>query len=112
MANVPATSHILGKADPVLRTQDGPVTPREIMEVLDALPGACWPVRHRADVVDGRLHVEVAASSVPETGDIARHFAESGLDARVDVVPGDGRELRRYRCDLVENSFSSAGRTA
>ncbi|MGW3498088.1 phenylacetate--CoA ligase family protein [Streptomyces sp. NPDC001020] len=112
MANVPATSLILGKADHVLRTQDGPVTPREVLEVLDALPGACWPVRHRADVVDGRLHLEVAASSVPETSDIARHFAEAGLDATVDVVPGEGRELRRYRCDLVENSFTSAGRAS
>ncbi|RVU22253.1 hypothetical protein EOT10_22650 [Streptomyces antnestii] len=40
MANVPATSHILGKADHVLSTGAGPVMPRDIIEVLDALPGA------------------------------------------------------------------------
>ena len=112
MANVPATSHILGKADHVLRTQDGPVTPREVIEVLDALPGARWPVRYRAGVLDGRLHVEVAASSVPETSGIARRFAEAGIDATVDVVPVEGPHLRRYRCDLVENSFASAGRAS
>ncbi|MER7177899.1 AMP-binding protein [Streptomyces hyaluromycini] len=112
MANVPATSHILGKADHVLRTQDGPVTPREVIEVLDALPGARWPMRYRTDVVDGRLHVDVAASSVPETSGIARHFAEAGIAATVDVVPVEGPELRRYRCDLVETSFASAGRAS
>ncbi|MEU6244938.1 AMP-binding protein [Streptomyces sp. NPDC047024] len=112
MANLPATSQILGKADHVLYTRAGPVTPREVIEVLDALPGARWPVRYRADVVDGRLRVEVAAASVPETTGIARHFAEAGLDAVVDVVPGEGHELRRYRCDLIEHSFASAGGAA
>ncbi|MGW0883880.1 phenylacetate--CoA ligase family protein [Streptomyces sp. NPDC002671] len=112
MQNVPATSHILGKADHVLRTFDGPVTSRDIVEVLDALPGARWPMRYRAEVVDGRLHVTVAASSVPETTGIARYFADAGMDATVDVVPVEGAQLRRHRCDLLEHSFSSIGGAA
>ncbi|MFE3204709.1 phenylacetate--CoA ligase family protein [Embleya sp. NPDC059237] len=109
MRNVPATSHVLGKADHVLRTGDGPVTSRDIVEVLDALPGARWPMRYRADVVDGRLHVTVAASSLPETSGAARYFADAGLDATVEITPVDGTRLRRLRCDLLENSFSSLG---
>ncbi|MFI6872520.1 phenylacetate--CoA ligase family protein [Streptomyces sp. NPDC050400] len=112
MANVPATSHILGKADHVLRTADGVVTPREVIEVLDALPGAAWPVRHRASVRDGRLHVDLPARPAPpwDSTEVTAAFAAAGLDATVAAVDTDGSQLRRYRCDLTENSFASFGR--
>ncbi|WP_331766409.1 AMP-binding protein [Embleya sp. NBC_00896] len=108
MASVPATSHVLGKADHVLRTRERVVTPRDVIEILDVLPGIEWPVRYRAGVVDGGLRIELprAQASGWDRADLVARFAAAGIDARVDVVDVDGRELRRYRCDLVENSFS------
>ncbi|MEV3853265.1 AMP-binding protein [Streptomyces sp. NPDC050095] len=112
MANVPATSQILGKADHVLRTADSVVTSRDVIEVLDALPDARWPVRHRVSVADGRLRVELPAEQAAQwdAADVAARFAAAGLDAAVRFVDVDGLELRRYRSDLRETSF--AGRTA
>ncbi|WP_327350709.1 phenylacetate--CoA ligase family protein [Streptomyces sp. NBC_01304] len=108
MANVPATSHVLGKADHVLRTADGVVTPRDVIEVLDALPGVQWPVRHRATVVDGKLRIELPRSQSGDwdRADVIARFAAAGMDTDLDIVDVDGRELRRYRCDLTESSFT------
>ncbi|MFP3988135.1 AMP-binding protein [Streptomyces sp. E11-3] len=112
MANVPATSHILGKADHVLRTAEGVVTPRDVIEVLDALPGVRWPVRHRASVVEGRLRIELPTSQSADwdRSDVIARFASAGIDTDLDIVDVDGRELRRYRSDLTESSFT--GRAA
>jgi phenylacetate-coenzyme A ligase PaaK-like adenylate-forming protein len=112
MANVPATSHILGKADHVLSTRAGAVMPREIIEVLDALPGARWPMRYRTDVTDGRLRLELAAACAADNSpaDIAGRLAAAGIDATVSLTDAEGHQLRRYRCDLVEHSF--AGRAS
>ncbi|MFG2518298.1 phenylacetate--CoA ligase family protein [Streptomyces sp. NPDC048527] len=112
MANVPATSHILGKADHVLSTRTGAVMPRDIIEVLDALPGARWPMRYRTDVTDGRLRLELAASCAADNSpaDIAGRLAAAGIDATVALTDAEGHQLRRYRCDLVEHSF--AGRAS
>ncbi|HEU5476144.1 MAG TPA: hypothetical protein VFV67_36430 [Actinophytocola sp.] len=102
LAAVPAVSAILGKADGLLRTAARPVTPREVVEVLDDLPGVRWPVRYQASVRDGRLHVIMAGDAAP--GDLVKRFAAVGIEATAEVVP-DAVELRRLRCDLRETTF-------
>lgn len=90
MANVPATSHILGKADHVLSTRSGAVMPRDLIEVLDALPGARWPMRYRTDVTDGLLRIELAAACAADNGpaDIMRPPRRGG----------HRRDRRAHRC--------------
>jgi phenylacetate-CoA ligase len=101
LAAVPAVSPVLGKASDLLWTGTGdPVTPRDLAEALDALPGARWPVRYAAGVVDGRLRVTVDRRSLPAAAgpvEVAAGLAAHGLDAVVDTsdgVPPGARPLR------------------
>lgn len=107
LAAVPAVSQILGKESRLLHTRSGVRTPREIVEVLDALPGAEWPVRHRATVRDGRAHVTVASGRLRER-DVVDAFAAQGVEVTAEVVdldPRAARELCPLRCDLTETTF-------
>ncbi|MFI0444430.1 phenylacetate--CoA ligase family protein [Actinomadura sp. 6N118] len=107
LAAVPAVSEILGKESRLLRTGDGIVTPREVVETLDSLPGVDWPVRHRVRVADGRLHLTVVAPHLVP-GDVVGAFAERDLDVTAEIVDLDEREARALcplRCDLREETF-------
>ncbi|WP_405942401.1 phenylacetate--CoA ligase family protein [Streptomyces sp. NBC_00207] len=108
LAAVPAVSQILGKAGTLLRTADSVVTPREIVEALDGTPGMPWPLRHRAAVADGRLHVEVASRDAT-AAEVTERLLARGIDARVTVLPLDDEEAARrfpLRCDLLEHTFT------
>ncbi|MDX3534702.1 AMP-binding protein [Streptomyces sp. MB09-01] len=108
LAAVPAVSQILGKAGSLLRTADSVVTPREIVEALDGTPGMPWPLRHRAEVADGRLHVEVASRNAT-AAEVTERLLTRGIDARVTVLPLDDEEAARrfrLRCDLLEHTFT------
>jgi phenylacetate-coenzyme A ligase PaaK-like adenylate-forming protein len=111
LAGIPAMSPILGKASGLLRTDSGPVTARDVLEVLEALPGTRWPTRFAATPVDGRVRVTLPARYAGGLGpdEIAARLSERDIDSDVDIVP-DGRlsatDLRRLRCDLVEQTFS------
>lgn len=115
LAAIPAVSHILGKAGDLLATASGPVTPRDLVEVLDALPGARWPVRFAAAEAGGRVRVTVPADHVGglSGGEIADRFAGHGIDAEVVVAAmaeADAQRLRPLRCDLVEQTFTRSER--
>jgi phenylacetate-coenzyme A ligase PaaK-like adenylate-forming protein len=112
LAAVPATSAVLGKAGDILRTAQGPVTPRELIEAWESLPTAPWPARFRAETVDGRLQLTVPAAAVDGYGETAtrRHLADRGLDVDLRVVALDEvgtRSLRPVRADLRETSFTA-----
>jgi phenylacetate-coenzyme A ligase PaaK-like adenylate-forming protein len=107
LAAVPAVSEILGKERGLLHAGDEVITPRQVVEVLDELPGADWPVRHRAGVRDGRLHVTVASGRIRER-DVVDGFAAAGIAATADVAdldPPAARRLCPLRCDLEETTF-------
>ncbi|WP_327009817.1 AMP-binding protein [Dactylosporangium sp. NBC_01737] len=111
LAAIPGMSHILGKARDLLTTASGPVTPRDVVEVMDALPGARWPVRFAAEETGGRVRVTVPDDHTGglSTGEIAGRFAGRGIDVEVVVVPmgqDDARRLRPLRCDLLEQTFT------
>jgi phenylacetate-coenzyme A ligase PaaK-like adenylate-forming protein len=111
LAAVPAVSRVLGKATGLLPTDAGPVTPRDLVEVLEALPGAPWPARFDATAVDGRIRLTVPAShtGVADAAEIEARFAADGIESTVDVVdlePVEATALRRLRCDLVEQTFT------
>ncbi|HYY12283.1 MAG TPA: AMP-binding protein [Kineosporiaceae bacterium] len=108
VAAVPGTSQVLGKADHLLRTASGVVTPRELVEAVEALPTDPWPARFRAVAAGGRIALTLPASAVDGLGvpGTADHFAARGLDVEVSVVPDDeARQLRTLRCDLRETTF-------
>jgi hypothetical protein len=86
-----------------------PVTPRQIVEALESLPTRPWPARYRAETIDGRVVLTVAAEAVAGLGvEAAReHLADHGLDVELrTVATGDPRTLRRVRADLVETTFA------
>lgn len=109
VAAIPATSLVLGKADQILRLAGADVvTPRELVEAVEALPTQPWPARFRARVVDGRLHLTLPAGAVDGAGTAAtrEHFADRGLDVELTVVPdAQAGPLRPLRSDLRETTF-------
>jgi phenylacetate-coenzyme A ligase PaaK-like adenylate-forming protein len=111
LAGIPATSQILGKADSLL--QLGPaevVTPRQLIDAIEALPTAPWPARYRAAAHDGRIRLTLPAAAISGLGDAAArcHFAEAGLDVDLVIVGDDqATSLRHTRSDLRESSFAT-----
>jgi phenylacetate-CoA ligase len=112
LASIPATSQILGKAGDLLRPGPGTViTPRQVIDAIEALPTEPWPARYRAAVVDGAIQLTLPAAAIGGYGAAAarRHLAEHGLDVDL-VVAGDDRamSLRHTRSDLRETTFAAA----
>jgi phenylacetate-CoA ligase len=111
LADVPATSRILGKADQLLRLPGGEVvTPRQVIEAIEALPAEPWPARYRVIACDGRIRLTLPASAIAGYGEAeaGRHFAAAGLDIDLDIVGDDqAASLRRTRSDLHETTFAS-----
>ncbi|MGH3398775.1 MAG: phenylacetate--CoA ligase family protein [Streptosporangiaceae bacterium] len=109
MANIPAASQILGKADSLLRP--GPadvITPRQLTEAIEALPTEPWPARYRAAVHGGRIRLTLPAAAISGYGETAarQHFAAAGLDVDLVTVSDDQAEsLRHTRSDLREPTF-------
>ena len=101
LAGIPATSKILGKAGDLLDVGGLMVTPRELVEACEALPGQPWPARFAARARDAHLELELSSED-PVTA------AQLGLSVPVAVkhaAPGE-RELRRVRADLLETTFT------
>jgi phenylacetate-CoA ligase len=111
LAGTPATSQILGKADQLLRLPGGEVvTPRQLIEAIEALPAEPWPARYRATASDGRVRLTLPASAIAGYGEAEarRHFAAAGLDIDLHIVGDDqAASLRRTRSDLHETMFAS-----
>ena len=111
LAGIPATSRILGKADQLLRLPGGEVvTPRQLIEAIEALPAEPWPARYRASACDRRIRLTLPASAIAGYGEAeaGRHFAAAGLDIDLDIVGDDqAASLRRTRSDLHETTFAS-----
>lgn len=111
-AAIPATSPILGKADHILRLGASEVvTPRELVEAVEALPSQPWPARFRAQLVDGRLRLSLPESALDGLGEAAarEHFAERGLDVDLALVSdASAASLRTLRSDLHETTFVAA----
>jgi phenylacetate-CoA ligase len=110
VAALPGTGPIVGKADSLLRL--GPtdiVTPRDLVEAVEALPSQPWPARFRAAVDDGRVRLTLPISTITglDEAEAARHFADRGLDLDLDFVGDDeARSLRPLRSDLHETTFA------
>jgi phenylacetate-CoA ligase len=111
LAGIPATSQVLGKADQLLRLPGGEVvTPRQLIEAIEALPAQPWPARYRATACDGRIRLTLPASAIAGLGEAeaGRRFAAAGLDVDLDIVGDDqAASLRRTRSDLHETTFTS-----
>jgi phenylacetate-coenzyme A ligase PaaK-like adenylate-forming protein len=114
LAGTPGTSRILGKADQLLRSDGRPVTPRDLVEVYEALPSQPWPARFEAHEHDGRIRLSVPQSGLGRlTPDaLAERFDAVGIAVTVRVVDDDasGRRLRPARADLLETTFASKER--
>lgn len=114
LAAMPGVGQIVGKADQLVRFgQNDIVTPRQLVEAVEALPTRPWPARYRVEVHDGRLGLTLPLSATAglNDADAVRHFADHGLDVDLAFVSDDeATSLRPLRCDLHETTF--AGRPA
>lgn len=113
LAGIPALSHILGKANQLLETGSGLVTPRDIVEIVEQLPAQPWPAQYRAAVHDGVLQLTVPSTTLAgtTTAEVARLFAVRGIDA-VIAVTDSASPLRHVRADLAESTFTTDRTTA
>jgi phenylacetate-CoA ligase len=112
LAGVAATSQILGKADDMLRLGTEVVTPRQLVEAIEALPTAPWPARYRATAQDGRIQLTLPAAAISGFGEAEarRHLSTAlgGLDVELTVVGDDqATSLRQTRSDLHETTFAT-----
>jgi phenylacetate-coenzyme A ligase PaaK-like adenylate-forming protein len=111
IAGLPAVSQIVGKADQIIRLGDGSVvTPRDVVEAVDALPAQPWPARFRTRVGDGRVTLTLPNGAVAGLSERAanQHFADRGLDVQLELVHDDhAADLRHVRADLREATFVS-----
>jgi phenylacetate-CoA ligase len=111
MASLPATSQILGKADSLLRLGSAEVvTPRQLIDAIEALPTAPWPARYRAAARGSRIQLTLPAAAIGGYGEAAacQHFAEAGLDVDLTIVGDDqALSLRHTRGDLREPTFAA-----
>jgi phenylacetate-CoA ligase len=109
LSGMPATSHLLGKADHLIRLgAHDVVAPRQLVEAVEALPTRPWPARFRSEVHNGRIRLTLPAAAVAGFGEVAarRQFAEAGLDVDLAVVSDEqARSLRPVRSDLHEKTF-------
>jgi phenylacetate-coenzyme A ligase PaaK-like adenylate-forming protein len=109
IAGLPATSAIVGKADQILRL--GPadvITPRAVIEAVEALPSEPWPARYRVAARDGRVLLTLPESAVAGLGEAAvrEQLRGHGLDVDLALVRDDqARALHPLRSDLHETTF-------
>jgi phenylacetate-CoA ligase len=110
LAGIPATSHVLGKADHLLQGKDGAaITAREIVEAIEALPTSPWPARYRVHADAGRIVLTLPAGAVEGLGEAAavEHLRTAGLDLDLRIVGDDqAASLRHTRSDLRETTFA------
>jgi phenylacetate-coenzyme A ligase PaaK-like adenylate-forming protein len=109
LAGVPGSSAVLGKADQLLHVNTGVVTPRDLIEVYEALPAGSWPARYAAAAVDGRIRLSVPARAAAglTTAEVTRRFADRGIDIDLILQHGDPTALRTVRADLLETTFAT-----
>jgi phenylacetate-CoA ligase len=115
LARIPATSQVLGKADHLLHLDGAPaaevITPRQLVDAIEALPAAPWPARYRATACDGRIQLTLPVGAINGYGEAeARHQLAAALGVDVDLtLVGDDQAtaLRRTRSDLHETTFAS-----
>lgn len=109
LAEIPATSQILGKADSLIQAGGKVIAPRQLVEAVEALPTEPWPARYLAAESEGRLKLTLPAGAIAGFGeDAARsHFAQAGLDVDLAIVSDEQATLLRHtRSDLHETSFA------
>src|SRR5262245_29331038 len=108
LAGSPGVSRILGKAAEILDTDAAVVTPRDIVEVVEALPAHPWPAQYRARVARGVLALPVPAAALAgtTTASLVGRFHERGIHAAV-TVDESGEPLRSVRADLLETTFTT-----
>jgi phenylacetate-coenzyme A ligase PaaK-like adenylate-forming protein len=109
VSGLPATSKVLGQADQLIRL--GPhdvITPRQVVEAVEALPSQPWPARFRASVTGGRVILSLPEHALAgvDHAEAIGHLADRGLDVDLRLVPDDeAGSLRPLRCDLRETTF-------
>lgn len=107
LAGMPATSAILGKADHFAAPRGRPVTPREIVEVIDGLTPNPGPARFGLAQADGQVILRLPGTTQRGLDDdtLRDRLAQAGLAVRVERSSRPSG--RKVRADLREITFTS-----
>jgi phenylacetate-CoA ligase len=116
LSGTPATSQILGKAGQLLRIDGRVVTPRELVEACEALPGEPWPARFAASATADALELTLGRDTAGPLGadELARRIAldDRGLPVVCAIADGpSSAALRPLRADLIERTFTGEQRS-
>ena len=116
LSGTPATSQILGKAGSLLHVEGRIVTPRQIVEACEALPGEPYPARFAVRAPAGGLELTLGRDTAGglDGPELARRIAIGDRDLRVVcTVAGEAASaaLRPLRADLVESTFTETKRS-
>jgi phenylacetate-CoA ligase len=115
LSGTPATSRILGKAGHLLRVAGRVVTPREIVEACEALPGEPWPARFSVRALPDELELTLSQDTAGglTADEVARRIAldACGLPVVCALVDGRSDALRPLRADLIERTFTGDARS-
>jgi hypothetical protein len=91
------------------------VTPREIVEACEALPGEPWPARFAVRALPTELQLTLSRDTAGglTADEVARRIAtdEHGLPVVCTVVDGPAAALRPLRADLIESTFTAEKRS-
>lgn len=111
LAGSPGISRILGKADSLFWVGERTVTPRDLIEVYEALPSQPWPARFSARVVNDQIELVMPEEALTDMTreEVERRFRVAGIELRLaDGVTGESEalQLRPVRADLLETTFA------
>ena len=113
LAGTPATSLVLGKADQLLSLPDATITPRDLIDRLEALPTDPWPVRYGIRHGDNGPLLQLTPDTLGELtpAALAADLRQAGFALDVEqAIARPGSPLRRLRSDLVEHTFTGEQR--
>jgi phenylacetate-CoA ligase len=106
LAHLPATSHLEGKAESLLRFDGQVVTERALVEALESLPSQPWPVRFRARLAAGGIELDLPSRALQDLGEgcVLAHLQQAGLPVRSvrSVGTEQAQGLRKLRADLED----------
>ena len=99
VAGIPATSLILGKADHLLYIDKHMVTPRDIVEIYEALPSQPWPARFKLQRVDKHIELVMPEEVLRDVSkeEVERRFRAEGIDLTVVSNVGSKQDVTALR---------------
>ena len=110
LAAIPATSRIQGKAEHLLYSDGRVITPRDLIEVIEALPSQPWPARYQVSRRNGHIELLLQRQTLRDISveEVEHRFRMVGIELQVTTSGASCEQpLRPLRTDLLETTFAT-----